>query len=253
LTYLPISPDRSQPLHGQRLDATGLYYYNARYYDATIGRFISADTVIQSLFKPQTLNRYSYCLNNPLKYIDPTGHDILGIIQNDVWAAILGGFLGYTIATYWSQHATDALNAIAIAMAGKYSYVPPKYRIPIPEPPNIKTPSPQNMDPSGKPPIKTIIKVVTMIVGGVLITYFVLKPTSCDIEDQVYDPSQENPDNGNSSPPDTPQTQPTEPAYPHLDRPDEQPSSITSDTPANNPDTPSVTIVNVGGYYLIVY
>ncbi len=47
----------------------------ARYYDATIGRFISADTIVPQPFNPQSLNRYSYCLNNPLKYIDPTGHD----------------------------------------------------------------------------------------------------------------------------------------------------------------------------------
>jgi RHS repeat-associated protein len=59
---------------GQRLDDTGLYYYGARYYDATIGRFISADTVTPNLTNPQALNRYSYALNNPLKYIDPSGH-----------------------------------------------------------------------------------------------------------------------------------------------------------------------------------
>ena len=47
----------------------------ARYYDATIGRFISADTIVPQPFNPQSLNRYSYCLNNPLKYIDPSGHD----------------------------------------------------------------------------------------------------------------------------------------------------------------------------------
>jgi RHS repeat-associated protein len=56
------------------LDGTGLYYYGARYYDPVIGRFISADTIVQSFANPQTLNRYSYCLNNPLKYTDPTGH-----------------------------------------------------------------------------------------------------------------------------------------------------------------------------------
>ncbi|MBN1162112.1 MAG: RHS repeat-associated core domain-containing protein [Dehalococcoidales bacterium] len=59
---------------GQRLDATGLYYYGARYYDVTIGRFISADTVIQSFINPQSLNRYSYTFNNPLRYIDPSGN-----------------------------------------------------------------------------------------------------------------------------------------------------------------------------------
>jgi RHS repeat-associated protein len=59
---------------GQRLDQSGLYYYNARYYDATIGRFISADTMVPGFSNPQSLNRYSYCWNNPLKYVDPTGH-----------------------------------------------------------------------------------------------------------------------------------------------------------------------------------
>jgi len=59
---------------GRRLDATGLYYYGARYYDATIGRFTSADTIVQSYIYPQSLNRYSYTMNNPLKYIDPSGN-----------------------------------------------------------------------------------------------------------------------------------------------------------------------------------
>jgi RHS repeat-associated protein len=59
---------------GQRLDGTGLYYYGARYYDPTIGRFISPDTIVPSPANPQSFNRYSYCLNNPLKYTDPSGH-----------------------------------------------------------------------------------------------------------------------------------------------------------------------------------
>jgi len=54
----------------------GLYYYGARYYDAGIGRFISADTVISDPMNPQAFNRYSYCLNNPLKYTDPLGHEV---------------------------------------------------------------------------------------------------------------------------------------------------------------------------------
>ncbi len=59
---------------GQRLDDTGLYFYNARYYDPVLGRFISADALAQAAFNPSNLNRYTYCTNNPLKYIDPTGH-----------------------------------------------------------------------------------------------------------------------------------------------------------------------------------
>jgi RHS repeat-associated protein len=70
--YLPFGGTRAvnvptdKLFTGQRPDATGLYYYNARYYDATIGRFISADTVIQSPANPQCFNRFSYCINNPL-------------------------------------------------------------------------------------------------------------------------------------------------------------------------------------------
>ena len=55
-------------------DTTGLYYYNARYYDPELGRFIQPDDVIQDLSNPQSYNRYSYVLNNPLRYTDPTGH-----------------------------------------------------------------------------------------------------------------------------------------------------------------------------------
>jgi RHS repeat-associated protein len=70
-----------QKFTGQRLDSTGLYYYGARYYDPSIGRFISADTIVPDPYNPQTLNRYSYCINNPLKYVDPTGHD-LTVVQS---------------------------------------------------------------------------------------------------------------------------------------------------------------------------
>ena len=68
------SLDTDKKFTGQRLDGTGLYYYGARYYDPTIGRFISADTLVPNPTNPQSLNRYSYCLNNPLRYVDPSGH-----------------------------------------------------------------------------------------------------------------------------------------------------------------------------------
>ncbi len=62
-------------------DETALYYYGARYYSPLIGRFISADTVVQELGSPQALNRYAYALNNPVNRIDPSGHSamLLGI------------------------------------------------------------------------------------------------------------------------------------------------------------------------------
>ena len=59
---------------GQVLDdVTGLYYYNARYYDPELGRFIQPDDRIPDLSNPQSYNRYSYCINNPLRYTDPDG------------------------------------------------------------------------------------------------------------------------------------------------------------------------------------
>lgn len=59
---------------GQENDsATGLYYYGGRYYNPLLCRFIQADTVYDK--GPQGLNLYSYCLNNPIRYNDPTGHN----------------------------------------------------------------------------------------------------------------------------------------------------------------------------------
>ncbi len=73
-SYQGITKTNHKKFTGQRLDGTGLYYYGARYYDPNIGRFISADSIVPDPMNPQSLNRYSYCLNNPLKYTDPSGH-----------------------------------------------------------------------------------------------------------------------------------------------------------------------------------
>ncbi len=45
-------------------------------YDPVVGRFLNADPVIQNAGFTQNYNRYSYCLNNPLKYVDPSGNQI---------------------------------------------------------------------------------------------------------------------------------------------------------------------------------
>ena len=59
--------------NGKEKDATDLYYYGVRYYDPGVGRFLTRDPLSGDLMSPQTLNQYVYCLNNPLKYIDPKG------------------------------------------------------------------------------------------------------------------------------------------------------------------------------------
>gem|GEM_PF-4446673 len=75
---------------GQKLDDTGLLYYHARIYDPGLGRFVSSDSnihgspILMVAFpkqgdgskgpsNPQALNRYSYVLNNPVWYVDPSG------------------------------------------------------------------------------------------------------------------------------------------------------------------------------------
>jgi len=59
---------------GQREESTiGLYFYNARWYDAALGRFVQADTIVSDPGNPQSLNRYTYVYDNPVKYTDPTG------------------------------------------------------------------------------------------------------------------------------------------------------------------------------------
>lgn len=60
---------------GQRLEIeSGLMYYGARFYDPVLSYFVSADTIAPGKGDARTRNRYSYVLNNPLRYTDPTGH-----------------------------------------------------------------------------------------------------------------------------------------------------------------------------------
>ncbi len=75
--YAPSDTPTTYHFTGQREDATiQLLFYNARFYDAALGRFIQADTIVPNPADPQALNRYSYVRNNPLRYIDPSGHGI---------------------------------------------------------------------------------------------------------------------------------------------------------------------------------
>jgi len=73
---------------------------NGRLYDPLVARFLSPDNYVQAPDFTQNFNRYTYCLNNPLKYTDPSGefaHLVLG--------AIIGGFIN--LAT----HLDDVDNA----------------------------------------------------------------------------------------------------------------------------------------------
>ena len=59
---------------GKEKDESGLFYFVARYYDPTLGRFISRDVMRGVVDNPITQHPYVYTANNPLRYIDPTGN-----------------------------------------------------------------------------------------------------------------------------------------------------------------------------------
>ncbi len=61
--------------------ATGQQYLNARFYDPETGRFMSEDTYRGTSEEPSTLNYYAYCANNPINYVDPSGHDSRSFYQ----------------------------------------------------------------------------------------------------------------------------------------------------------------------------
>ncbi len=60
---------------GQRNSGyTGLMDYNARIYDAALGRFLQPDSIVPGMGNSQNLNRYAYVLNSPIGNIDSSGH-----------------------------------------------------------------------------------------------------------------------------------------------------------------------------------
>ena len=65
----------------EHLQQFGLINMNARLYDPALGRFLSPDPYVQSPDFTQNYNRYSYCLNNPLKYTDTSGESVLSFLK----------------------------------------------------------------------------------------------------------------------------------------------------------------------------
>jgi RHS repeat-associated protein len=96
----PQIADRGFTGH-EHLDAFGLINMNGRMYDPVVARFLGVDPVIQDISSSQSFNSYSYCLNNPLIYTDPSGFFLdaeswqrsmyesglrhRGISQSDIW------------------------------------------------------------------------------------------------------------------------------------------------------------------------
>ena len=80
----------------EHLDGLRLIDMKGRLYDPELGRFLSPDNYIQSPYDPQNYNRYSYCLNNPLRFTDPSGNNFVetlltGIVDFFTTAFFKGG------------------------------------------------------------------------------------------------------------------------------------------------------------------
>ncbi|MDP3912944.1 MAG: FG-GAP-like repeat-containing protein [Bacteroidota bacterium] len=76
----------------EHMDLFDLVNMNGRVFDPVIGRFLSADPLIQNPENLQSLNRYSYCLNNPLSMTDPSGYTWL----SNNWRSLAGAAIGIT-------------------------------------------------------------------------------------------------------------------------------------------------------------
>ncbi|HML85994.1 MAG TPA: RHS repeat-associated core domain-containing protein [Bacteroidales bacterium] len=85
--------DRGFTFH-EHLYPFTLINMNGRVYDPLVGRFLSPDNYVQQPTNSQNFNRYSYCINNPLKYTDKTGN-WFGI--DDLVAAAIGGTINWAM------------------------------------------------------------------------------------------------------------------------------------------------------------
>ena len=107
LTY--TSPATSQGYTGHEMvNDFEVIHMGGRTYNPTLGRFMQADPFIQSPTNLQSYNRYSYVLNNPMSYTDPSGYFFkkLGKLIKDNWrtlASIAVGYVTFGLGTgIWS-------------------------------------------------------------------------------------------------------------------------------------------------------
>jgi len=108
----------------EMLDAVNLIHMNGRVYDPRIGRFLSADPIVQSMSLSQALNPYSYVMNMPLTLTDPSGYSWLSKAFRSIakffkkfWKPILAIVLA--IVTYGAVTAFfEGMNAALAAAMG---------------------------------------------------------------------------------------------------------------------------------------
>lgn len=107
---------RQQYTKYERDNETGLDYAKARYFSSVQGRFTSLDASGPNLLNPQTLNKYRYALNNPLRYTDPDG-----LYERDVHFSLT---VALSIAAGFSADMAIGIGRANIAMDSNFSTNP---------------------------------------------------------------------------------------------------------------------------------
>jgi RHS repeat-associated protein len=137
------SPELNQAFEGKPYSAgVGLYDFGPRQYDPTLGRFLSPDSQVPDPKDPRSLLRYAFAADNPIRYVDPSGHSfwsilivvliiiavvvITGLTMGSLTfalvvlaAAVLGGLLGLEVGLATGQTGSDLVDSVLIgAMLG---------------------------------------------------------------------------------------------------------------------------------------
>ena len=85
--------------------STGLYYLNARYYNPEDGRFMTEDSYRGEIMNPETGHLYVYCTNNPVNYVDPSGH-FAAAMYTVIKLVLVGGAVAYVSYSSWKNHSS---------------------------------------------------------------------------------------------------------------------------------------------------
>ena len=116
----PKAPAEQLPWYTGKahVEAAGLSYYGARWYDPVLGRFMGVDPAGFSEANLHSFNRYAYANNNPYKFVDPDGRSPLMLLGRFFGGGAFGAGLG-TVADAISQKA--AFGSVDWAMAAQSS------------------------------------------------------------------------------------------------------------------------------------
>jgi RHS repeat-associated protein len=102
-------------------EETGLYYYGARYYDPRTSVFLGVDPMWE---KYPGISSYAYCVNNPVKYTDPTGKYIESVWDIASLATGVGSFIDNLKAGNVGAAVVDGLGVIVDAAAVALPVIP---------------------------------------------------------------------------------------------------------------------------------